>query len=128
MSVVSLLRHLPDLARRALRGALVWMLLAAVLDGLAGLVLVPLILAWFDHQNLQSSVLVLLGLTLLQAGVSYVAQRRGYLAGAGLAAGLVWQLVQHLPRLPLTRRGQLEGLVSGPVDRCAHWYWSPVTG
>lgn len=115
MSVVSLLRHLPDLARRALRGALVWMLLAAVLDGLAGLALVPLILAWFEHQNPQSSVLVLLGLTLLQAGVSYVAQRRGYLAGAGLAASLVWQLVQHLPRLPLTRRGQLEGLVSGPV-------------
>lgn len=115
MSVLWPLRHLPDMARRTLRGALVWMLLAAVLDGLAGLALVPLLLAWFDQQSVQQSVLLLLGLTLLQAFVSYVAQRRGYLAGAGLAASLVWQLVQHLPRLPLTRQGQLEGLVRGPV-------------
>ena len=56
-----------------------------------------------------------MGLTLLQALVSYVAQRRGYLAGAGLAAGLVSQLVQQLPRLPLARQGQLEDLVRGPV-------------
>ena len=115
MSVLSPLRHLPDQARRALRGALGWMLLAAMLDGLAGLALVPLILAWFDQQSVQPSALLLLGLTLLQALVSYVAQRRGYLAGAGLAAGLVSQLVQHLPRLPLARQGQLEDLVRGPV-------------
>jgi len=115
MSVLSPLRHLPDQARRVLRGALGWMLLAAVLDGLAGLALVPLILAWFDQQSVQPSVLLLLGLTLLQALVSYVAQRRGYLAGAGLAAGLVSQLVQQLPRLPLARQGQLEDLVRGPV-------------
>ena len=73
MSVLSPLRHLPDQARRVLRGALGWMLLAAVLDGLAGLALVPLILAWFDQQSVQPSVLLLLGLTLLQALVSYVA-------------------------------------------------------
>lgn len=115
MSFFTPLHHLPELARRALRGALGWMLLAAVLDGLAGLALVPLILAWFEGAAVQQSVLLLLGLTLLQALVSYVAQRRGYLAGAGLAASLVSQLVQHLPRLPLTRRGQLEGLVRGPV-------------
>ncbi len=53
MSVLSPLRHLPDQARRVLRGALGWMLLAAVLDGLAGLALVPLILAWFDQQSVQ---------------------------------------------------------------------------
>lgn len=115
MSFFTPLRHLPELARCALRGAVGWMLLAAILDGLAGLALVPLIRAWFAGTAVQQSVLLLLGLTLLQVVVSYIAQRRGYLAGAGLAAGLVSQLVQHLPRLPLTRRGQLEGLVRGPV-------------
>jgi ATP-binding cassette subfamily B protein len=50
-----------------------------------------------------------------QAGFGYIAQRCGYLAGAGLAASLVGQLVQHLPRLPLPRQDQQAGLVRGPV-------------
>ncbi|WP_263143533.1 ABC transporter ATP-binding protein [Pseudomonas sp. RIT-PI-AD] len=117
MSVFSPLRHLPEVAWQALRGALAWMVLAAVLDGLAGLALVPLILAWFDGSRaaVSQSVWLVLGLTLLQAIAGYTAQRRGYLAGAGLAAGLVARLLEHLPRLPLGRRRHLEGLVRGPV-------------
>jgi ATP-binding cassette, subfamily B, bacterial len=117
MRFFSPLGHLPDVACQALRGALIWMVLAGVLDGLAGLALVPLILAWFDPSSadVPRSVAVLLGLTLLHAIISYIAQRRGYLAGAGLAAGLVARLLEHLPRLPLGRRRHLEGLVRGPV-------------
>lgn len=117
MSFFSPLRHLPDATRRVLRGALTWMVLAAVLDGLAGLALVPLILAWFDGApaDVLRSAGLLLGLTLLHALVSYAAQRRGYLAGASLAAGLVGRLLTHLPRLPMTRQRDLHGLVRGPV-------------
>ncbi|MDH0303286.1 MULTISPECIES: ABC transporter ATP-binding protein [unclassified Pseudomonas] len=117
MTVLSRLKLLPQRAWRPLRGALIWMLLAAVLDGLAGLALVPLLLAWFDASTggwLQP-LGVLLGLTALQALVGHGAQRRGYLAGAGLAAGLVSRLLEHLPRLPLGRQRHLEGLVRGPV-------------
>lgn len=117
MSFFSPLRHLPEPAWRALRGALAWMVLAAVLDGLAGLALVPLILAWFDptQASVAQSVWLLLGLTGLQALVGYSAQRRGYLAGAGLAAGLVTRLLEHLPRLPRGRHQDHQGLVRGPV-------------
>ncbi|MGE7955562.1 ABC transporter ATP-binding protein [Pseudomonas sp. NPDC089530] len=117
MSFLSPLRQLPDRAWRALRSALAWMVVAAVLDGLAGLALVPLILAWFDAADaaVAQSVWLLLGLTLLHALVSYAAQRRGYLAGASLAAGLVSRLLEHLPRLPRGRQQDREGLVRGPV-------------
>ncbi|MNM46916.1 Iron import ATP-binding/permease protein IrtB [compost metagenome] len=117
MSVFSSLRQLPLRTWQTLRGALIWMVLAAVLDGLAGLALVPLMLAWFDPAapDALQPVWLLLGLTLLHALVSYIAQRRGYLAGAGLATGLVSRLLAHLPRLPLGRQRHLEDLVRGPV-------------
>lgn len=117
MSVLSYLKRLPPQAWLPIRKALPWMLLAAVLDGLAGLALIPLLLAWFDpaEGGLQAALWLLLGLTLLQAVAGYVAQRRGYLAGAGLAAGLVAGLLSHLPRLPLGRQRHLDGLVRGPV-------------
>lgn len=117
MSVLSYLKRLPPQAWLPIRNALPWMLLAAVLDGLAGLALIPLLLAWFDGAagNGPAALWLLLGLTVLQAVAGYVAQRRGYLAGAGLAAGLVGGLLNHLPRLPLGRQRHLEGLVRGPV-------------
>ncbi|MGE8390964.1 ABC transporter ATP-binding protein [Pseudomonas sp. BIGb0427] len=117
MSVFSSLRQLPQRTWLALRAALIWMVLAAVLDGLAGLALVPLVLAWFDRAgaDVLQPVALLLGLTLLQALVSYIAQRRGYLAGAGLAAGLVSRLLEHLPRLARGRQRHLDDLVRGPV-------------
>ena len=58
MSVLSPLRHLPDQARRALRGALGWMLLAAMLDGLAGLALVPLLLATGPGSEIQKPLAI----------------------------------------------------------------------
>ena len=117
MSLLSSLRGLPPRAWHALRGAVVWCVLAAVLDGLAGLALVPLVLAWFEASAavVAQHVWVLLGLTLLHAVVSHAAQCRGYLAGAGLTVGLVARLLEHLPRLALGRRRDLEGLVRGPV-------------
>lgn len=117
MSVLSHLKQLPPQASRAIRAALLWMILAAVLDGLAGLALIPLVLAWFEggEGGWQTALWLVLGLTVLQALTGYVAQRRGYLAGAGLAAGLVSGLLMHLPRLPLGRQRHLEGLVRGPV-------------
>lgn len=117
MSLWSSLRRLPPRAWYTLRAAVAWSALAAVLDGLAGLALVPLLLAWFDASAAAAGqwLWVLLGLTLLHAFVSYTAQRRGYLAGAGLAAGLVTRLVAQLPRLPVGQRRDVQGLVRGPV-------------
>ena len=117
MNVLSYLKRLPLQAWMPIRKALPWMLLAAVLDGVAGLALVPLLLAWFagPEGSWQAALWLLLGLTLLQALAGYVAQRRGYLAGAGLAAGLVAGLLGHLPRLPLGSQRHLDGLVRGPV-------------
>lgn len=119
MPIFSRLRRLPDDCRRALREAAVWASLAALLDAACGVLLVPLIEAWFVSGILPWRwIVALLGLTLVQSLVQYLALRRGFLAGGTLAAGLVRSLVTHLPRLapPALRRiAPAEGLLRGPV-------------
>lgn len=119
MTSLDRLRSLPADSRCLLRRALGWSALAAVLDGLCGLALVPLVLAWAHAApSLGGTLALLLGLTLLQAAVLYGALRAGYRAGGGLAADAVRGLVRHLPRLAPPRVRAVaapEGLLRGPV-------------
>ncbi|WP_233344279.1 ABC transporter ATP-binding protein [Burkholderia cepacia] len=114
------LQCLPSGTRRALWRGVGWAVAAALLDGACGLLLVPLIRAWFA--GAQAAVLhwtiVLGALTLCHAFVLYVAQRGGYRAGGALAAGLVERLVRHLPRIAswqAVRDSHPAGLLRGPV-------------
>ncbi len=114
------LQCLPCDTRRALWRGLGWAVAAALLDGACGLLLVPLIRAWFA--GAQAAALhwtaVLGALTLCHALVLYVAQRRGYRAGGALAVGLVERLVHHLPRIAswqAVRDSHPAGLLRGPV-------------
>lgn len=114
------LQCLPRDTRRALWRGLGWAVAAALLDGACGLLLVPLIRAWFA--GAQAAALhwtaVLGALTLCHALVLYVAQRRGYRAGGALAVGLVERLVHHLPRIAswqTVRDSHPAGLLRGPV-------------
>ncbi|HHT8928835.1 TPA: ABC transporter ATP-binding protein, partial [Burkholderia cenocepacia] len=114
------LQCLPRDTRRALWRGLGWAVAAALLDGACGLLLVPLIRAWFAgaHTAALHWTIVLGALTLGHALVLYVAQRGGYRAGGALAVGLVERLVQHLPRIAswqTVRDSHPAGLLRGPV-------------
>ena len=120
MKSLKRLQCLPAETRRALWRGAGWAVAAALLDGACGLLLVPLIRAWFA--GAQAAVLhwtIALGaLTLCHAFVLYVAQRGGYRAGGALAAGLVERLVRHLPRIAswqAVRDSHPAGLLRGPV-------------
>ncbi|MET3553472.1 ATP-binding cassette subfamily B protein [Burkholderia sp. 567] len=114
------LQCLPRDTRRALWRGVGWAVAAALLDGACGLLLVPLIRAWFDgaHAVALHWMIVLGALTLGHALVLYVAQLGGYRAGGALTVGLVERLVQHLPRIAsrqAVRDSHPAGLLRGPV-------------
>ncbi|WIX32327.1 ABC transporter ATP-binding protein [Salinicola sp. JS01] len=119
MSLFERLRALPDECRDALRRASLWAMLAGVLDAVSGVLLVPLIEAWFAAGSVPWHwATALLGATLVQALVQYLALRRGFAAGGALTAGLVRQLIARLPWLAppaLDRVAPAEGLLHGPV-------------
>lgn len=100
MTLFERMRALPEDCRAALRRASAWAVLAALLDAACGVLLVPLVEAWFAEGALPWRwVAALLGLSLAQALLQYLALRRGFAAGGSLAAGLVRSLVARLPRL-----------------------------
>ncbi|WP_431824566.1 ABC transporter ATP-binding protein [Burkholderia sp. F1] len=114
------LRCLPAETRRALCRGVGWALAAALLDGACGVLLVPLIRAWFSGAAAAALhwAIALGALTLCHALVLYAAQLRGYRAGGALAAGLVERLVRHLPRVAswqTVRDSHPAGLLRGPV-------------
>ncbi|MBJ9589552.1 ABC transporter ATP-binding protein [Burkholderia seminalis] len=120
MKSLKRLQCLPPETRRALRRGVGWAVAAALLDGACGLLLVPLIRAWFAgaHAAALHWTIALGALTLCHALVMYVAQRGGYRAGGALAAGLVDRLVRHLPRIAswqAVRDSHPAGLLRGPV-------------
>ncbi|WP_455922759.1 ATP-binding cassette domain-containing protein [Pseudomonas putida] len=111
-------RALPVAARQALRPALRWMVLAAMLDAATGLALVPVLHAWLDphRAGLGAALLTLLGLTLVQALVAVCAQLRGFLAASRWVGAWLAALLGHLPRLPWNAHGEGHaGLLRGPV-------------
>jgi ATP-binding cassette, subfamily B, bacterial len=112
--------RLPATVHPTLRSALAWMSASAVLDGLCGAALIPLLQAWLGHapDAVPQWTAVLVGLTLLQLGVNLLAHRQGFLAGARVACGTVEGLIQVLPRTTdPARRDALDapGLLRGPV-------------
>ncbi|VWC20528.1 ABC transporter ATP-binding protein [Burkholderia lata] len=120
MKSLKRLQCLPAETRRALWRGVGWAVAAALLDGACGLLLVPLIRAWFAgvHAAVLQWTIALGALTLCHACVLYVAQRGGYRAGGALAAGLVERLVRHLPRIAswqAVRDSHPAGLLRGPV-------------
>lgn len=119
MNLFTRLHALPDDCRHALRQAAAWATLAALLDAACGVLLVPLIEAWFADGALPWRwVGALLGLTLVQSLVQYLALCRGFSSGGSLASGLVRSLVTRLPRLSpsaLRRVAPAESLLRGPV-------------
>ncbi|VWC94924.1 glycosyl transferase family 2 [Burkholderia lata] len=120
MKSLKRLQCLPSETRRALWRGVGWAVAAALLDGACGLLLVPLIRAWFAgvHAAVLHWTIALGALTLCHALVLYVAQRGSYRAGGALAAGLVERLVRHLPRIAswqAVRDSHPAGLLRGPV-------------
>lgn len=113
------LKSLPSRDRTPLVKTLSWMTLCAVLDGVAGLMLVPLIVAWFSGTSAQiwSAFGALLAATAVYGGVMFWATLKGYLAGCTVVRILIGALIQHIPRIPanLLGRVNLPGLVRGPV-------------
>lgn len=111
--------RLPDACRHALNTAVLWMVLSAILDGLSGLLLASVLLqGGAELQWPIATLSALLGVTVAQAGVAYYATRCGFMAGGGMASGLVIQLIKHLPQ---ARQVKLQSLISpqrllqGPV-------------
>ncbi|MCO3938964.1 hypothetical protein FA094_14255 [Pseudomonas aeruginosa] len=91
MTLFERMRALPEDCRAALRRASAWAVLAALLDAACGVLLVPLVEAWFAEGALPWRwVAALLGLSLAQALLQYLALRRGFAAGGSLAAR--WRL------------------------------------
>ncbi|WP_423380664.1 ABC transporter ATP-binding protein [Burkholderia sp. LMG 32019] len=120
MKSLKRLQCLPSETRRVLWRGVGWAVAAALLDGACGLLLVPLIRAWFAgaYATVLHWTIALGALTLCHALVLYVAQRGGYRAGGALAAGLVERLVRHLPRIAswqVVRDSHPAGLLRGPV-------------
>ncbi|MXN77935.1 ATP-binding cassette domain-containing protein [Burkholderia sp. 4701] len=112
------LHCLPADTRRSLYLGVGWAVAAALLDGLCGVLLVPLIRAWFAGTAVLHWAALLGALTVCHALVLYVAQLGGYRAGGALASGLVDRLVRHLPRIAAwhsVRERNPAGLLRGPV-------------
>ncbi|EVT89096.1 hypothetical protein Z046_00135 [Pseudomonas aeruginosa VRFPA09] len=79
MTLFERMRALPEDCRAALRRASAWAVLAALLDAACGVLLVPLVEAWFAEGALPWRwVAALLGLSLAQALLQYLALRRGF--------------------------------------------------
>lgn len=113
------LRSLAPRDRASLMKTLLWMTACAVLDGVAGLMLVPLIVAWFsgDIAQIWPALWGLLATTAVYGGVMFWATLKGYLAGCTVVRMLIGALILHIPRIPanLLGRVHLPSLVRGPV-------------
>lgn len=118
-TILDRFRVLPEDCRREMYRATLWAVGAAVLDAVCGLLLVPLLEAWFAGDGFPWRwTSVLFAATVVHAVILYLAMRCGYLSGGRLAFGLVRRLITHLPGLapPALRKiAAPEGLLRGPV-------------
>lgn len=94
----------------ALKYTLFFMIISAVLEGLCGLLLLPIIIHW--NEGVSQYLWVLAGLTLVTLIFQYIATLKGFLAGTTVMKILVQALIKHLPR-SLTPPAQAETLCSG---------------
>lgn len=86
------------------------MVLSAILEGLCGLLLLPIIIYW--DQDPSQYLWILAGLTLVTLVFQYIATLKGFLAGTTVMKILVQALIRHLPR-SLTPPPQVQTLCSG---------------
>lgn len=86
------------------------MVLSAILEGLCGLLLLPIIIYW--DQDASQYLWMLAGLTLITLVFQYIATLKGFLAGTTVMKILVQALIRHLPR-SLTPPPQAHTLCSG---------------
>ena len=96
------------------RGAIAWMTLGAILDGISGLLLVSVILNWSTGDNTSLILLILSSLTALS--VTFIATQKGYLAGGTVMNYLATALIRHLP-LSLKPVKAASHLLSGPASQ-----------
>ncbi|MCW2256938.1 ATP-binding cassette subfamily B protein [Providencia alcalifaciens] len=94
------------------RGALSWMLLAAILEGISGLLLVPVIINWGSEEL--TPLFWLIVCSLVSLTVTFIATQKGYLAGGIVMRYLTNALIRHLP-ISLRPISSASSLVSGPV-------------
>lgn len=114
------LKLLPLSVRKTVYLATLWMLLAALLDGLSGVLLVPIVKAWLasDPRAIGYWSSLLLIITLVQSVLLFYALQKGYLAGSTKAVGLIQGIIQHLPYvkdLAVLKPHQPEYLIRGSV-------------
>lgn len=94
----------------SLKYPLSFMVMSAILEGLCGLLLLPIIIYW--HQEPSQYLWMLAGLTLITLIFQYIATLKGFLAGTTVMKILVQALIRHLPR-SLTPPPQAQTLCSG---------------
>ncbi|SUC14001.1 siderophore ABC transporter ATP-binding/permease [Proteus vulgaris] len=94
----------------SLKYSLSFMVLSAILEGLCGLLLLPIIIYW--DQDASQYLWMLAGLTLITLIFQYIATLKGFLAGTTVMKILVQTLIRHLPR-SLTPPPQAHTLCSG---------------
>lgn len=94
----------------SLKYPLSFMVLSAILEGLCGLLLLPIIIYW--DQDASQYLWMLAGLTLITLVFQYIATLKGFLAGTTVMKILVQALIRHLPR-SLTPPPQAHTLCSG---------------
>ncbi|UDN36694.1 ATP-binding cassette domain-containing protein [Proteus sp. NMG38-2] len=94
----------------SLKFPLSFMVFSAILEGLCGLLLLPIIIYWDQDASLY--LWILAGLTLVTLVFQYIATLKGFLAGTTVMRILVQALIRHLPR-SLTPPPQAQTLCSG---------------
>ncbi|WP_193014990.1 ATP-binding cassette domain-containing protein [Proteus sp. FME41] len=94
----------------SLKFPLAFMVISAILEGLCGLLLLPIIIYW--GQDVSQYLWLLAGLTLITLIFQYIATLKGFLAGTTVMKILVQALIYHLPR-SLTPPPQAQTLCSG---------------
>lgn len=96
------------------RGAIAWMTLGAILDGISGLLLASVILNWSAGDN--TSLILLTISSLAALSVTFMATQKGYLAGGTVMRYLTAALIRHLP-LSLKPVKAASHLISGPASQ-----------
>ena len=94
------------------RGAIIWMTISAILDGICGLLLIPVVFFWSSHDY--TSIYLLAAVSAIYFLCSFIAVRKGFSSGGAIVRALALALCQHLPNAlkPIPAAG---GLLSGAV-------------
>lgn len=95
------------------RSAIFWMVFAAILDGICGLLLVYVIFSWSSDIIVPTTLLTVC--SLVSVMITFIATQKGYLAGGLVMRYLANALIRHLP-LSLQPIKNVNHLVAGPVS------------